>query len=250
MNLKEKFIKSLKRPTNHVIKSYRAVIKSPDLSKIKGLFNKTNFLNCVENICSVVKPNIGSDWIQNTNEDWWEKTINKTFNDSQFLNTFRMRKNTFEEICLLLTDRIKPGGSFFNRRHPLEIKKIVTVALYKLTTGRNDLMIGNKFLIHESRVLDCLIMFIEAVVDVMRCEIKFPCEEECIELAGINQGISKLPQIIGYLISIRVPFNIPVKCNLETAEFRNFKGVNSYVFQGMTDYKFRYLLSKNLQKNL
>lgn len=236
MNLKEKFIKSFKRPTNltnHVIKSYRAV-KSPDLSKIKGLFNKRNIINCVENICSVVKPNIASDWIQNTNEDWWDKTINKTFNDSQFLNTFRMRKTTFEELCSLLVARIKPTGGFFNRRHPLEVKKVITVALYKLSTGRCDSMIGHKFMIHESRVIDCLVMFIEAVVEVMSSEIKFPREDECIELARRNQEVSKLPHILGYLVRIRVPF----ENNLDT-EFKNFKGVNSYVFQGMADYKFR-----------
>lgn len=234
MNLKDKFLNSIKRPTNHVIKTYRAV-KSPDLSQIKGLFNKRNVLNCVENICLVVKPSIGSDWIQN--EDWWDETINKTLNDSQFLNAFRMRKRTFLQICSLLEDEIKPNGSFFNRRHPMEIKKIVTVALYKLATGSDNQKIGTKFLIHESKVVDCLVMFIEAVVAVMSSEIRFPSQQECAELAGINLKVSKLPQIIGYLGRIRVPF----ECNLKSDEFKNFKGVSSYVFQGMVDYKFRYL---------
>lgn len=239
MNLKDKFLNSIKRPTNHVIKTYRAV-KSQDLSKIKGIFNKNHILNCVENICLVVKPS-GCDWIQNTsNKDWWEETINKTFNDSQFLNTFRMRKRTFELICAMLDERIKPTGSFFNmnKRHPLEIKKIVTVALYKLATGSDDKIIGIKFSIDESKVVECLVMFIEAVIAGMSTEIRFPSREECAELAAVNVEVSNLPQIIGYLGRIRVPF----ESDLKPDEFKNFKGVSSYIFQGMVDYKFRYFL--------
>lgn len=233
MNLRDKFLNSLKRPTNHVIKSYRTV-KSTNLSKIKGLFNKNNILNCVENLCSIVKPNIGlSALTQSSNEDWWTKTIDRTLNDSQFLNTFRMQKKTFKIICSMLEDEIKLKG----RRHPLDIQKIVTIALYKLTTGSDDKTIGTKFFIDKSKIVDCLIIFMEAVINVMSNEIIFPCEKECIELAGLNQEVSKLPQIIGYLARIRVPLEV----NLESTEFKNCKGVSSYVFQGMVDHKFRYI---------
>jgi len=48
-------------------------------------------------------------WMKNRNQYWWEETVNKHFKDEDWIETFRMKKSTFQYIYEQLRPMLEPA---------------------------------------------------------------------------------------------------------------------------------------------
>lgn len=108
-----------------------------------------------------------------------------TYDEAQWLESFRMRKDTFHRLCNILKSEIKLKPVFLKSREPLSVQKQVTVALYKLASCAEYRVVGNIFGIDKSTIKKCLYRVVNAINNKMVADYLYmPNEFETIEITN------------------------------------------------------------------
>ncbi|CAM4645550.1 unnamed protein product [Caretta caretta] len=89
-------------------------------------------------------------WAWETSTDWCDRIVLQVWDDSQRLQNFRMRKDTFMELCDLLSPALKHMNT--KMRAALTVEKQVAIALWKLATPDSYRSVGNQFGVGKSTV--------------------------------------------------------------------------------------------------
>ncbi|CAM4688667.1 unnamed protein product [Lepidochelys kempii] len=89
-------------------------------------------------------------WARETSTDWWDLIVLRVWDDSQWLQNFRMHKGTFMELCDLLSSALKRMNT--KMRAALTVEKQVAIALWKLATPDSYRSVGNQFGVGKSTV--------------------------------------------------------------------------------------------------
>ncbi|RLU19818.1 hypothetical protein DMN91_008377 [Ooceraea biroi] len=91
-------------------------------------------------------------WMKECSIDWWHRIVNDHFKDEDWLETFRMTKETFLWLCSQLREKLAPNINQIGTREPVSVEKQIAVCLYFLSSCCEYRIIGNTFGIHKATV--------------------------------------------------------------------------------------------------
>ncbi|XP_011871837.1 PREDICTED: putative nuclease HARBI1, partial [Vollenhovia emeryi] len=167
---------------------------------------------------------------------FWNEIVLCTYTEAEWIESFRMRKETFNDLCRFLRPALEPKPLFLKSREPLSCEK--QVALYKMASCAEYRVVGNVFGIHKSTVKKCLYRVVNAINDVMMKDyLHMPDTYEASVIAMHFEKISHIPQIIGCIDGSHIPILAPSEgCR----DFVNCKGWPSYVLLAVVDDKYRF----------
>nr|CAI5852533.1 unnamed protein product [Callosobruchus analis] len=172
--------------------------------------------------------------------DWWENIVNKEFSEQDWLENFRVGKDTFMFIVNELRVSLQPKGNILNSSRTISsVEKKVAIALFYLASVCEYRVVGHTFGIHKSTVHNIVHEFVNAVNKVLLHRfIKMPTEAEAIEVASYFQQTTVLPNIIGAIDGTHIPIKPPRQGH---RDFINRKGWASVILQGVVDAKYRFM---------
>nr|XP_033932532.1 protein ALP1-like [Pseudochaenichthys georgianus] len=167
--------------------------------------------------------------------DWWN-TIASDFSPQQFMQNFRVSRESFEYICNQLSGVL--GRRNTNYRRCLSIKKRVAIALWKLATGGEYRTISHLFGVGLSTVFLCVQDFCRATMEVLLpLHIKFPDVEKLVEMATFFNNSWRAPQCVGAIDGSHIPILEPENY---PKDYYNRQGWHSVVLQAVVDGRGMY----------
>lgn len=179
-------------------------------------------------------------WMKPRSNHFWNEIVLCTYTESDWIESFRMCKETFNELCFLLQPALEPKLVMLKSREPLSVEKQIAVTLYKLASCAEYRVVGNIFGIHKSTVKKCLYRVVNAINELMiKDYLQLPNIYEAVEIAMNFEKISHIPQIVGCIDGSHIPILAPAE---GYRDFVNRKGWPSYVLQAVVDDKYRYIL--------
>ncbi|XP_062273057.1 uncharacterized protein LOC133978761 [Scomber scombrus] len=169
-------------------------------------------------------------WEHPRSRHWWD-TIVPDFNAQQFMQNFRVSRDSFMYIC----DRTKTilARQDTNYRLSVPVEKRVAIAIWKLATGSEYRTISHLFGVGLSTVFNCVQEFCKAVNTVLLPEhIKIPDGPKLIELATFFSNRWRVPQCVGAIDGSHIPIIAPEEY---PKDYFNRKGWHSVVLQAVVD---------------
>ena len=89
-------------------------------------------------------------WRLDTSSDWWDRIVLERWDDRQWTQNFRMRRDTFLELCEWLAPALQRRDT--RMRPAIPLQKRVAIALWKLSTPDSYRSVGNQFGVGRSTV--------------------------------------------------------------------------------------------------
>ena len=159
-------------------------------------------------------------WSKERSDNWWQETVNRTFQDKDWVENFRMSKATFTYICNTIKETIEKEDT--NMRKACAVEKRVAIALWFLSTGNDYRTVGHLFGVSKSLV--CLIVrqVCRAIVKVLMPKyIVFPKNDALKAVVVGFQHRLGFPQCAGVIDGSHIPIISPVDY---PADYYNRKG--------------------------
>lgn len=185
-----------------------------------------------------LKPSFGRIWSKVRKTDWWFNVVLENFDNKDWIENFRMTKETFLKVCDLVRTDLKPKQNLLLPRIPLSVEKQVAIAIYKLASCGEYRVIGNTFGVHKSTVKKCFYRFVTSLLKHHKKYIHMPNKQECDEICSGFEAKSKIPQIIGAIDGTHIPILPPSD---GYRDFINRKCWASYVLQAVVDDELRFV---------
>ncbi|XP_060774405.1 uncharacterized protein LOC132884567 [Neoarius graeffei] len=171
--------------------------------------------------------------MRSRSQEWWDVDVLR-FSDNDFINNFRLTRNTFTYLCERL--RVPLSRVETQLRQPISVSKRVAVGLYWLATGACYRTIANLFGIAKSTVCSIVREFCEAVRQVLMPEyIKLPRGAELQEVVEGFEHRWGFPQCGGAIDGTHIPILAPEDHH---ADYFNRKGWHSVILQGVVDHRY------------
>ncbi|CAN9513513.1 unnamed protein product [Ophioblennius macclurei] len=175
-------------------------------------------------------------WMRVRSKEWWERVVLKEFTDDEWREHFRMRRASFDKLCVLMTRTLSPRD--VTVRAPIPLQMRVAIALYKLSTCAEYRLIAARFGVHKSTVKKFVYSFCKGVVAcVIRGLIRAPDAEEARGIARRFEQKFGIPQVVGCIDGTHVPV-LPPRDGYK--DFMNRGGWPSYVLQAVVDDAYRF----------
>ena len=96
------------------------------------------------------------EWRKERSSDWYEWIVLQTVTDEQWVENFRMTRQTFNKVCRVLEPDLSPVEN--NVADAIDVQKQVALTIYWLATPREYRTIGNLFGVSKSNALKCILM--------------------------------------------------------------------------------------------
>ncbi|XP_048844705.1 uncharacterized protein LOC125716453 [Brienomyrus brachyistius] len=167
-------------------------------------------------------------WTTIKSSDWWERVVMNEFQPHDWLEKFRMSKDTFFFLCGKLKARLAKRDT--RLRPALPVEKRVAVALWRLATNMEYRTIGVLFSMGRSTVCKCVRDVCHSIAALLGpAYLRPPGVQELDEAAGLYERHWGFPHCVGVVGSLHVPIVTP---SGNTARYRNSAGWLSVVLQG------------------
>lgn len=166
-------------------------------------------------------------WTSIENTDWWERVVMCEFQPADWLEKFRMSKETFFFLCGKLKLRLSRQDTQLRPALPLE--KRVAIALWRLATNVEYRTISKLFGVGRSTVCKCVREVCHAIVVLLKpLYLCPPSEQELEDAVKLFQTRWGFPHCIGVLGTLHVPIIAP---SSNTDSYWNSQGWFSVVMQ-------------------
>lgn len=176
-------------------------------------------------------------WQVERSSDFWKTIVNIHYTPKEWIESFRMSKSSFLNLCDKLRDELVPKPQYLEPREPLSVEKQVAVALYKLASTAEYRVVGNIMGIHKSTVKKCLYRVVRAINKIMlRNYIYLPDEDEAKFITQSFEEKCGIPQIIGSIDGTHIEIIPPSEGR---RDFMNRKGWPSYNILAVVDHSGR-----------
>ncbi|XP_050064881.1 uncharacterized protein LOC126553811 [Aphis gossypii] len=181
-------------------------------------------------------PRIRTLWMKKRSNDWWLEIVNVQFIKEDWIENFRMTKETFEKIVQELTIYLQPNS--LPVRTPVAIDKKIAMTIYKLASCCEYRVVGNAFGVHKSTVKKCFYQVVKAINTVLLSKyVKFPDEKEALRIANAVEKKTGMVQVIGMIDGTHIPILAPVNGRLD---YINRKGWTSLICQAVVDHEYKF----------
>ncbi|TRZ00669.1 hypothetical protein DNTS_012304 [Danionella cerebrum] len=168
--------------------------------------------------------------------DWWERVAMREFQPSDWLEKFRMSRETFFYLCEELRPRLSRQDT--RLRPALRLEKRVAVALWRLASNVEYRTISTLFGIGRSTVCKCVREVCQAIVLILRpLLLPWPSPEMQTRLAQLSLSHWRVPHCLGALGSLHVPILAPPR---GSQHHRNSRGWLSVAAQAVVDAEGRF----------
>ncbi|XP_065435194.1 uncharacterized protein LOC135978000 [Chrysemys picta bellii] len=164
-------------------------------------------------------------WAWETSTDWWDRIVLQVWDDSQWLQNFRMRKGTFMELCDLLSPALKRQNT--KMRAAFTVEKRVAIALWKLATPDSYRSVG----VGISTVGAAVIQVANAITELLLRKVVTLGNVQVIVDGFAAMGF---PNCGGAIDGTHIPILAPEN---QGTQYINRKGYFSMVLQALVDYK-------------
>lgn len=118
-------------------------------------------------------------WTTTPSTDWWERVVMIEFQPSDWLDKFRMSRETFFYLCDKLRPRLARQDTSF--RLALPVEKRVAVALWRLASNIEYRTISTLFGVGKSTVCRCVRDMCHAIVALLSSIYLQPPSEQDLE---------------------------------------------------------------------
>ena len=139
---------------------------------------------------------------------WWERIVNQCFEGRDWLENFRMSRDTFLYLCEELKPAIERQDSVLRRTIPVQQR--VAIALWKLATNSEYRSIGHLFGVSRSSV--CLIVkdVCQAIVELLLPKyIQVPTGNRLQVIVNGFETRWGFPQCVGAIDGSHIPIASP-----------------------------------------
>ncbi|XP_041729142.1 protein ANTAGONIST OF LIKE HETEROCHROMATIN PROTEIN 1 isoform X2 [Coregonus clupeaformis] len=147
-------------------------------------------------------------WTSTECTDWWERVVMTEFQPSDWLEKFRMSRETFFFLCGKLKPRLARQDTHFRRALPLE--KRVAVALWRLASNIEYRTISGLFGVGSSTVCKCVRDVCHAIVTLLRpVYLRSPSEQEVEDSARHFLSRWGFPHCVGAVATLHTAILTP-----------------------------------------
>ena len=169
---------------------------------------------------------------------FWEFIVKRSFNERDWYEYFRMRKQTFNYLCSKLRPAIEKRNTVL--RAAICVEQRVAVCLWCLASSVEYRTVAHLFGISVASV--CLIVrnVCKAIVKVLMPKyIRLPkTEDELVNIVAGFQDTWGFPNCMGALDGSHIPISTPSELR---TDYYNRKGWYSVVLQSLVDAKHRFM---------
>lgn len=121
-------------------------------------------------------------WAYPRAQHWWDVIV-PTFTPMQFIQNFRVSRESFEYICHHLRHVLERRQN--NYRLCVPVRKRVAIALWKLATGSEYRSVSHLFGVGLTTVFNCVTDFCNAINKVLLpIHIQFPDARKFVKMAS------------------------------------------------------------------
>lgn len=147
-------------------------------------------------------------WTTTPRTDWWERVVMTEFQPSDWLDKFRMSKETFFYLCEKLRSRLARQDTSF--RLALPVEKRVAVALWRLATNVEYRTISSLFGVGKSTVCRCVRDMCHALVALLSSEyMRTPTEQELEDSAQLFSSTRGFPHCVATIATLHTAIITP-----------------------------------------
>ncbi|XP_033098538.1 protein ANTAGONIST OF LIKE HETEROCHROMATIN PROTEIN 1-like [Anneissia japonica] len=169
-------------------------------------------------------------------DHWWSIDVLQHFTNSQWRKNFRMGQATFNYLTDILEPYIGRLDNPFGRNIPT--KKLVGMALYRLSTNCDLRTIANLFGVSCSTVCEVVHSVCSAITEFLQPRyIVWPEGQRLTETVNGFQQFHGFPQCVGAIDGSHIPIIAPYD---RPNDYYNRKGHHSIVLQAVTDHMLRF----------
>ena len=175
-------------------------------------------------------------WAHERSGEWWDRIVNRCFDNHDWLENFRMSRDTFLYLCQELKPAIERQDTVLRRAIP--VKQRVAIALWKLATNGEYRTIAHLFGVSRSSV--CLIVkdVCQAIVKLLQMKyITIPTGERVKTIVDGFESKWGFPQCVGAIDGSHIPIASPQE---HPADYYNRKGWHSIILQAVVDHELRF----------
>ena len=161
----------------------------------------------------------------------------ETFSPRDWLQNFRLSKDTFDHLCAELTPHIQYQDT--RLRDAITVKKRVAITLWTLSSPAEYRTVSHLFGVGRSTVCEVVHETCKAIVDhLLPKYICFPSIEQQQQYIDNFESKWGVPQCLGAIDGSHIPISPPALCH---TDYYNRKGWYSVLVQAVVDYKFCFL---------
>ncbi|XP_070552294.1 uncharacterized protein [Ptychodera flava] len=176
-------------------------------------------------------------WTRFRSRNWWEDVVLRTWNDSDWVENFRMTKATFRFLCNRLRDRINRIHTRF--RSAVMVDQRIAITLWKLGTNCDYRTIGHLFGVGRSTVCEIFRETCKAICDELLAEvIHLPTQHEAQRIVAGFRNKWGFPQALGAIDGSHIPILAP---EINPTDYYNRKGFYSIVLQAIADDNYCFM---------
>lgn len=147
-------------------------------------------------------------WTTTRSTDWWERVVMTEFQPSDWLDKFRMSRETFFYLCEKLRPRLARQDTSF--RLALPVEKRVAVALWRLASNVEYRTISSLFGVGKSTVCRCVRDMCHAIVALLSgLYLRPPNEQELEESAQLFLSNSGFPHCVAAIATLHTAIITP-----------------------------------------
>ena len=167
---------------------------------------------------------------------WWQEIVLGTFTSRDWLENFRMSRETFLHLCQQLSDALCRQDTIL--RKAISVEKRVAVTLWCLATPCEYRTIGHLFGLARSTVCEDRSGNLYHHRTFPPTQIQFPSGSRLDDL--VDGFLTKwgVPQCVGAIDGCHVPIACPV---MNHTDYYNRKGWYSMILQGVVDHSYRFI---------
>ncbi|XP_042306734.1 protein ANTAGONIST OF LIKE HETEROCHROMATIN PROTEIN 1-like [Sceloporus undulatus] len=171
-------------------------------------------------------------WSRQITQDWWERVVLETWDPDQWLQNFRMTKDTFLELCEELRPELHRQTT--SMRAPLSVEKRVGIGLWKLATTECYRSVADRFGVGRSTVGEVFIEVCLAIEKLLLKKMVALKEPEEVMAGFAEMGF---PNCVGIMDRT----HIPILCTVRKGTSISQKGFFPMLLQGTMDHKGRFI---------
>ena len=175
-------------------------------------------------------------WAKERSTHWWDTIVNGTFSDADWLENFRMSRQTFAYLCNELRPRLSRSDT--NLRKAIAVEHRVAIAIWRLATNVEYRTIGHLFGVSKPSVCIIVNEVCSAIVTILMPRfIRLPTGGKSDEVVAGFRNRWGFPQCAAAVDGTHIPIIAP---NEYHADYHNRKGWYSILMQAVVDHDYRF----------
>lgn len=174
-------------------------------------------------------------WMKSRHKGWFIHFLIHRDNQD-WMESFRMSKETFKYICETLREYLRPRPNPYTKRKSVSVEEQVAICVYYLGCCAELRVIGEIFGYAKSTIWKCIKRVCEVIVEVLMPKwIKMPTEEECEKLSSLFEGKTGIPRINTVIDGSHIPVTPPKD---GSSDYVNRKGWPSMNLMAVVDFNY------------